>query len=140
MNKQLLVMGAGAGTGALVPILLQKYVDPQYPTGIFGIKLSTIIPVATGVIGLGVTLFTDLIKNDNLKNFITMYSFPAIFSGVMNYAAENLGFGTNRGRGLRQQAPNGRYMQTSNPYRVVSRVPGREGTGLGRQPSLVIIS
>lgn len=135
MNKQLLVMGMGAGTGALVPIILQKYVDPQHP-GFFGMKLSTIIPIATGVIGLGVTLFTNLIKNNSLKDFIIMYSFPAIFAGVMNQVTESLGF---RGMGLRQQAPNGRYMQVRNPYYVTSKVPGYEGTGLGRQiPNIII--
>jgi hypothetical protein len=133
MDKQLLIMGAGAGTGVIVPVLMQKYVDPQFPGGIAGIKLSVIIPVATGIAGIGIGMFTNLIKNDTLNNFVIMYGFTALISGIVTFATESLRLG-------RYQAGNGRYMNVQNPWYVPSKIPGREGTGVGRYTSGVIIA
>lgn len=111
-------MGAGAGTGVLVPVLMQKYVDPQYPS-IFGIKPSVLIPIATGAVGIGVGMFTNLIKNDTLNNFVIMYGFTALIGGIVSYATTNLGLF----RGARQASSSGRYMNVQNPYRTPSKVP-----------------
>jgi len=143
MDKQLLVMGAGAGTGVLVPALMQKYVDPQLPGGIAGIKPSVLVPLATGGLAIGVGVFTDLIskKNPTVNGFIIMYGFAAVFSSIVNYATQTL----QAGRGMQAQAGN-QYMNVNNPYRVVSKVPSQQniarqvGTGRSGVASGVIYS
>jgi hypothetical protein len=145
MDKKLLIMGAGAGTGVLVPVLMRKYIDPKYPAGVAGIKLSVLVPIVTGAAGIGIGMFTKLIKNDTLNNFIIMYGFTAIFGGIATYATEN--FRLLGGRGIQMQNRGGnQYMGVQNPYQVTSRVPSvqnyqrRVGTGIGGVAGGVIYS
>jgi hypothetical protein len=139
MDKQLLIMGAGAGTGALVPILMKKYVDPKYPGGVAGIKLSALIPIVTGAAGIGIGMFTHLIKNNELNNFIIMYGFAALVGGIATYAT-GLSLGGGGAMQLRTPAASGRYMNVRNPYYVTSKVPGYEGRGRGGTAGGVIYS
>lgn len=141
-NKDYLVMGAGAGTGVLVPIMIEKYVDPSYPS-IAGMKPSVLIPIATGGLGIGIGMFTNLIKNKNLKNFIILYGFSALVSGIVTQATQTASLS---GRGMRLQSTNGGYVNMRNPYPVVSKVPYQQniyravGTGTAGVASGVIIA
>jgi hypothetical protein len=142
-NKDYLAMGAGAGTGVLVPMMIEKYVDPMYPTGIAGMKPSVLIPIATGGLGLGIGMFTNLIKNKKLNGFIVMYGFSALVSGIVTQATQTASMS---GRGMRLQAGNGCYVNTQNPYGVVSKVPSQQniyravGTGTAFVAPGVIIA
>jgi O-antigen/teichoic acid export membrane protein len=143
MDKSLLIMGAGAGTGVLIPTMIAKHVDPKYPEGILGMKPSVIIPIATGGIGLAVAFLTHIIGNDDIKNFIISYSFPAITFGIIQQIYPSLGLNNQQ---MLQGGRNQRYMNVQNPYGVVSKVPSQQNiyrqpsSGISRQPSLVISS
>ncbi len=138
-KKQLAVIGAGAGTGILVPTLIAKYLDPQYPS-IFGFRPSVLIPIATGGIGLIAAFFTKLIKKDNVNTFIMAYSVPAIIYGILQYIWPCAYAMTSRAAPMKTVATQGYYTQVNNPWYVTSKVPGYEGTGLGRVSSGVIIA
>jgi len=128
MKKTIMIAGAGAGVGAILPILTKKY-SPNS---------AVYLPIAAGAIGVGIGLFTKLIQKSTTNDFVTMFGFASLFGGIMNYITVN-GF---RLPSLRQNNPqrypyaasrgNGIYMSTGNPYQVTSRVPAQQN--ITRQP------
>ena len=91
-SKDVMVYGAGAGVGVIVPSVLRYYVEPtqgaQVPgtdsLGVWG-RWGTFIPIVTGAAALIVPAFMmKKPKQKNAKSFLTMYGIVALVQGVLN--------------------------------------------------------
>lgn len=85
-----MILGAGAGTGVIVPAVLTKYVDatqePLVPTwGIWG-TYGVLVPIITGAASLVITQFTRLVRNTTMNDFFSMYGIVALLEGALTGA------------------------------------------------------
>lgn len=85
MNKNEIVMGAGAGVGIIVPEVLDRYVDingaPVPTWGTWG-KWSVLIPLISGAGLFLLGRYTKTFKG-NMKKFTDYYSITTFINGVM---------------------------------------------------------
>lgn len=92
IERNVITFGAGASVGVAQTILMKEYVDPNfgpipwiggmipYPWG----NWSTLGNILIGGVVFGVSQFTNVVKNSDLKNFLATYGLTTIVGGVMN--------------------------------------------------------
>jgi len=89
IDKQTMVVGAGAGIGVVVPWVLKEYVDTSYPSPLVGTlgtwgKWSAFLPIVTGVAAL-VPSFTKILnKKRSIKIMLFGYGITSLLSGIFN--------------------------------------------------------
>jgi len=94
LDKETMIMGAGAGVGVIQTVVTKQYLDPQFgPIPVIGTMLpapwgnwSTLGNILIGGIFFGVGAFTDVIKNKSytVNNFLTIYGITTLVGGIMN--------------------------------------------------------
>jgi len=91
MDKFTIALGAGCGIGVVVPKIFEQYIEPIYGPyipyldmlGNWG-RWSVFVPIVSGIALLGISQFTNIIKNDILNGMATMYGFTATIAGAVN--------------------------------------------------------
>lgn len=102
-DKELLMMGAGAGLGVVIPAVLKKYYNVSVPfIGDYipapWNKTSIFIPIVAGGVVWGIAQFTKLVKDDKINNLLWMFGFTSLITGVINGAMESLPAGAAAAR------------------------------------------
>lgn len=92
LERNVITFGAGASVGVAQTILFKGYIDPTfgpipvisdyipYPWG----NWSTLGNILIGGVVFGVSQFTNVVKNGDLKNFFATYGLTTLVGGVMN--------------------------------------------------------
>ena len=89
INKDILVMGAGAGIGIIIPAALRKFYPGQKipyigdTLGDWG-TYDTFIPLVTGAGTFLISQFTHIIHNDMINDFLAIYGITALATGLLN--------------------------------------------------------
>lgn len=88
INKEIMIMGAGAGVGVIIPSILRKYYPGQIIPHLEMLQnwgtYDTFIPLVSGAALFLFANFTNFIRNASLKNFITFYGVTAVAKGLLN--------------------------------------------------------
>lgn len=96
LDKRILVMGVGAGVGAITPTLLKNYVEPSQGSyvpymntlGVWG-TWHVFVPLVSGAAAVVLTQFTNLFsRHEFIGDALAMYGFAALFSAVVAGATE----------------------------------------------------
>ena len=74
MGSKVVSMGAGIGLGSVQVAITEGFIDPKWHT--FG-------NIVLGGLAVAVSQLTNLIKNEDTKDFLTAYGFTAAIGGVV---------------------------------------------------------
>ena len=74
MVSKVISMGAGIGLGSVQVAITEGFVDPNWHT--FG-------NIVLGGLAVAVSQLTNLIKDENTKDFLTAYGFTAAIGGIV---------------------------------------------------------
>lgn len=135
-SKDVMVYGAGAGVGVIVPSVLRYYVEPtqgaQIPgteaLGVFG-RWGTFIPIVTGAVALIAPALMKKAKQKNAKSFLTMYGVVALLQGILNGVWDSYPQGLRAGGRARAYGPAPVAMRPIRPVAQLRR-SGLTPTGL----------
>lgn len=85
MDKKTMAINAGAGVGIIQALATRQYdiTIPYLPSN--WNKLSSTGNIIIGGIAFGLSAFTKILnKNENIKNFLTIYGMSTLIGGLMN--------------------------------------------------------
>lgn len=92
LDKETMIMGAGAGIGVIQTVVTKEYVDANFgnfpgigdmipaPWG----RWSTFGNILIGGICFGLSTFTGLIKNYSIVKFLQAYGITTLVGGIVN--------------------------------------------------------
>ena len=91
LDRNIVTCGAGAGVGVIQTVLMKQYVDAYGPIPVVGTYIpapwnrwSTLGNILIGGAVFGISQFTNVVKKDDVKDFLGVYGITAIVGGIMN--------------------------------------------------------
>jgi len=128
IDKAIMIPAAGAGVGVAYTILSKQYLDSYGNVPWIGDMLpapwgkwSTLGGILIGGVTFGVSMFTNVVKNQGyqLYSFLTVFGFTTLIGGILNGLFPG---GTTARAGMRL-APRARTFARSAVARTASMAP-----------------
>jgi len=106
IDRETMVVGAGAGIGVIQTVLMKEYVDSEFgPIPYISdfipdpwARWSTFGNIVLGGVAFGLTTFTNLVKNYDVNKFFQIYGMTTLIGGIMNgiFPGPTLGYKATR--------------------------------------------